>query len=171
MKNVLLSLIMVVSFVSVSTAQQKEVVKEKVTKEIKEVKKCDANCTKPCCADKKAEKHADCDMKKHGEDAKKCGEDSKKSCCAAKKDGKHAECKDKDAEGHKHANHAKKCEPNCTKPCCAEKITTEVKKEVIKVKETAKMAFACPMKCEGEKTYAKEGKCPKCNMNLKPVKN
>lgn len=167
MKNVLLSLIMVVSFITVSTAQQKEVVKEKVTKEIKEVKKCDTSCTKPCCADKKAEKHADCDMKKHEGHTKADG----MKCCAAKKEGKPAECKDKDAEGYKHADHVKKCEPNCTKPCCAEKNTTEVKKEVIKVKETAKIAFACPMKCEGEKTYTKEGKCPKCNMNLKPIKN
>jgi hypothetical protein len=28
--------------------------------------------------------------------------------------------------------------------------------------------FQCPMKCEGEKTYNKPGKCPKCSMDLKP---
>jgi len=31
------------------------------------------------------------------------------------------------------------------------------------------MAYQCPMKCEGDKTYDKAGKCPKCNMNLKEV--
>ena len=29
--------------------------------------------------------------------------------------------------------------------------------------------YQCPMKCEGEKTYSKAGKCPKCNMNLKAI--
>ena len=27
--------------------------------------------------------------------------------------------------------------------------------------------YQCPMKCEGDKTYDKAGKCPKCGMNLK----
>ena len=27
--------------------------------------------------------------------------------------------------------------------------------------------YQCPMKCEGDKTYDKAGKCPVCNMNLK----
>jgi Cu(I)/Ag(I) efflux system membrane fusion protein len=27
--------------------------------------------------------------------------------------------------------------------------------------------YSCPMKCEGDKTYDKEGKCPVCKMNLK----
>lgn len=30
--------------------------------------------------------------------------------------------------------------------------------------------YQCPMKCEGEKTYAEAGKCPVCKMNLKDVK-
>jgi transcription initiation factor IIE alpha subunit len=29
--------------------------------------------------------------------------------------------------------------------------------------------YQCPMGCEGEKTYTKEGKCPVCNMKLKKV--
>ncbi len=29
------------------------------------------------------------------------------------------------------------------------------------------MTYQCPMKCEGDKTYNKAGKCPTCNMNLK----
>lgn len=31
----------------------------------------------------------------------------------------------------------------------------------------ADSVYQCPMKCEGDKTYSKAGKCPKCNMNLK----
>jgi len=57
----------------------------------------------------------------------------------------------------------------------------EVEKEAGKIKEVAEseahdhsedMAMAmyqCPMKCEADKTYDKEGKCPKCNMDLKKV--
>lgn len=37
-------------------------------------------------------------------------------------------------------------------------------------KQTEKtMVYGCPMKCEGNKTYAKAGKCPICKMNLKAV--
>ena len=28
------------------------------------------------------------------------------------------------------------------------------------------MKYSCPMKCEGDKTYDKAGKCPKCGMDL-----
>ena len=42
---------------------------------------------------------------------------------------------------------------------------TEEKTEVVNEKQ-----FACPMKCEGDKTYAKEGECPKCHMDLVEVK-
>lgn len=34
---------------------------------------------------------------------------------------------------------------------------------------TAVVKYQCPMKCEGHKTYAKEGKCPVCTMNLAKV--
>jgi len=30
-------------------------------------------------------------------------------------------------------------------------------------------AYICPMKCEGDKTYDKAGKCPKCGMNLNKI--
>lgn len=30
-------------------------------------------------------------------------------------------------------------------------------------------AYACPMKCEGDKTYDAPGKCPVCGMALKPI--
>ncbi|MDP3312017.1 heavy metal-binding domain-containing protein [Lutibacter sp.] len=143
MKKIIISLVMVFSFVAISTAQEKaeKVVKKEITKEVKQ---CAADCTKPCCADKNSEKHAECKGDKH-EHGKKS-----KECCAAKEDGK-------------------ECAADCTKPCCADK-KTEVIKEVIKVKETAKMTFACPMKCEGDKAYSKEGSCPKCKMDLKPTK-
>jgi len=36
-------------------------------------------------------------------------------------------------------------------------------------KET--IVYQCPMKCEGEKTYTKEGSCPVCNMDIKPVQH
>lgn len=29
-----------------------------------------------------------------------------------------------------------------------------------------KKTYSCPMKCEGDKTYDKPGKCPICGMNL-----
>ncbi|ACT94326.1 heavy metal-binding domain-containing protein [Dyadobacter fermentans] len=29
--------------------------------------------------------------------------------------------------------------------------------------------YACPMQCEGDKTYAEEGKCPVCKMDLQEV--
>ena len=29
--------------------------------------------------------------------------------------------------------------------------------------------YQCPMKCEGEKTYAEPGKCPVCGMDLEKV--
>ncbi len=35
--------------------------------------------------------------------------------------------------------------------------------------ETAMSAYQCPMKCEGDKTYAKEGACPECKMDLKKI--
>ncbi|MBI2280393.1 MAG: hypothetical protein HYU68_06850 [Bacteroidetes bacterium] len=38
--------------------------------------------------------------------------------------------------------------------------------DAAKMKMDDKTTYACPMKCEGDKTYEKEGKCPKCAMNL-----
>ncbi len=29
-------------------------------------------------------------------------------------------------------------------------------------------SYQCPMKCEGEKTYTKSGKCPLCHMQMMP---
>lgn len=50
---------------------------------------------------------------------------------------------------------------------------TAVNAQTVKTKTKSKTAVAdtlvyqCPMNCEGDKTYDKAGKCPKCNMNLK----
>lgn len=35
--------------------------------------------------------------------------------------------------------------------------------------QTANAKYQCPMKCEGDKTYDKPGKCPVCNMDLKKL--
>lgn len=43
------------------------------------------------------------------------------------------------------------------------KLTATLEKYVPKV-------FACPMKCEGDKTYPQAGKCPKCGMALAELK-
>jgi Cu2+-exporting ATPase len=37
-----------------------------------------------------------------------------------------------------------------------------------KIQEPDTIKYSCPMKCEGDKTYSKPGKCPVCNMNLIP---
>ncbi|MCX6312808.1 MAG: hypothetical protein NT084_14390 [Bacteroidetes bacterium] len=36
--------------------------------------------------------------------------------------------------------------------------------------EVAAVKYQCPMKCEGEKTYAAPGKCPSCQMDLAEIK-
>lgn len=41
------------------------------------------------------------------------------------------------------------------------KSTTKTTKKTIVASK-----YQCPMKCEGDKTYAKAGKCPVCNMEL-----
>ena len=39
-------------------------------------------------------------------------------------------------------------------------------KQKSKMQIMEQMKYSCPMKCEGEKTYDKPGKCPKCGMDL-----
>jgi len=36
-------------------------------------------------------------------------------------------------------------------------------------KVSAAKTYACPMHCEGEKTYTKAGKCPICKMDLQEI--
>ncbi len=42
-------------------------------------------------------------------------------------------------------------------------------KTEIKTSEVKTDKYACPMHCEGDKTYDEPGKCPKCGMDLKKV--
>ncbi|MCI2229164.1 hypothetical protein MC378_08295 [Polaribacter sp. MSW13] len=52
--------------------------------------------------------------------------------------------------------------------CKSEK--KEVKKEHVdtdKKKVAVKDVYQCPMECEKDKTYDKEGKCPVCEMKLR----
>jgi len=46
-----------------------------------------------------------------------------------------------------------------------EATTPEV--ESTEAEETA--VYQCPMKCEGEKTYAEAGSCPECKMDLEKL--
>ena len=43
---------------------------------------------------------------------------------------------------------------------------SKIKTDDSKTKVENKTSYACPMKCEGEKTYEKASNCPKCGMNL-----
>ena len=49
--------------------------------------------------------------------------------------------------------------------------TKKIYHEMVELVETLEkhvpQMFACPMGCEGDKTYAASGKCPKCGMALK----
>ncbi len=43
-----------------------------------------------------------------------------------------------------------------------------MQRKAVKVPAVA-ATYQCPMKCEGDKTYAKAGKCPVCKMDLKKM--
>lgn len=55
----------------------------------------------------------------------------------------------------------------------SEEVVTESAEAVdatnVASEEMAMTAYQCPMKCEGEKTYAEAGTCPTCKMNIKEV--
>jgi len=40
---------------------------------------------------------------------------------------------------------------------------------VVDTTQTAEVHYQCSMKCEGDKTYDKPGKCPKCGMEMVAV--
>ena len=67
---------------------------------------------------------------------------------------------------------AAKCE-GIEKPCQSgdqagtKKIYDEMVRAGTTLQKYAAATYQCPMKCEGEKTYAQAGKCPKCGMDLK----
>jgi len=143
MKKILLFAVVTFSFITIASAQQtvEKIVNKESTTE--EVKKCNPNCKKEACAKKAVCK------------SKKCDADCKKEFCANKKIENKAECK------------TKKCDADCKKPCCANKNKTSKKSD----NKGEKATYACPMKCEGDKTYSKQGSCPKCKMDLKSTKN
>lgn len=39
----------------------------------------------------------------------------------------------------------------------------------VETQEQHAQVFSCPMKCEGDKTYAQAGTCPECKMDLEAV--
>lgn len=46
----------------------------------------------------------------------------------------------------------------------------EMTELVAKLRAFIPKVYKCPMKCEGDKTYSKPGKCPKCGMDLVELK-
>lgn len=40
-----------------------------------------------------------------------------------------------------------------------------------KTEQVAAVKYQCPMDCEDGKTYEKEGSCPVCGMEIKPVES
>ena len=53
--------------------------------------------------------------------------------------------------------------------CGGEATTDEHNHEGHDHTEISSTKYACPMKCEGEKTYSEKGECPKCHMDLEEV--
>ena len=51
---------------------------------------------------------------------------------------------------------------------CITTVNAQTKKDST-AKHQHPVTYQCPMKCEGDKTYDKAGKCPVCNMKLKPM--
>ena len=49
-------------------------------------------------------------------------------------------------------------------------VSAQATKKKAPVKAKTAMHYRCPMKCEGDKTYHKNGKCPVCDMQMKSVK-
>jgi transcription initiation factor IIE alpha subunit len=52
---------------------------------------------------------------------------------------------------------------------CAAKNEKTEKVEDTEAKVSAAKTYACPMQCEGDKTYTEAGKCPVCKMELQEV--
>jgi Cu2+-exporting ATPase len=55
------------------------------------------------------------------------------------------------------------------KKSCTDSMGTDKKscpQSTSSVQSSEQKTYQCPMKCEGDKTYTKPGKCPKCSMDL-----
>jgi len=53
--------------------------------------------------------------------------------------------------------------------CFSATANAQKTKAKTKTAQQTDSVYLCPMKCEGEKTYAKAGDCPVCGMHLKAV--
>jgi len=53
--------------------------------------------------------------------------------------------------------------------CNNDESASKKEKTEVNTSEVKTDKYACPMKCEGDKTYDEPGKCPKCGMDLKKV--
>ena len=53
--------------------------------------------------------------------------------------------------------------------CSKKAEKSEQQDETVKTETVAAKKYACPMLCEGEKTYAQAGKCPVCKMDLQEI--
>jgi len=65
-------------------------------------------------------------------------------------------------------NEAKKEEQKMEEPVVTETQTTATE-ETTTTEEAALASYQCPMKCEQEKSYAENGNCPVCKMELKEL--
>ena len=83
------------------------------------------------------------------------------SCSNHKKEN----IENKEAVEHKDHTHSEGAEANDHN----DRLHSEEAEAVDHGYEMAMSAFQCPMKCEGDKTYAEEGACPECKMDLKKV--
>lgn len=52
---------------------------------------------------------------------------------------------------------------------CGGETKTEEHNEGHDHSEMSSTQYACPMKCEGDKTYSEKGECPTCHMDLEEV--
>lgn len=53
--------------------------------------------------------------------------------------------------------------------CSTNTEKSDTKELPAKTELVATKEFACPMQCEGTKTYSKAGKCPVCQMDLQEI--
>jgi Cu2+-exporting ATPase len=53
--------------------------------------------------------------------------------------------------------------------CLTTTANAQTKKAKVKTTQQGSTAYACPMKCEGDKRYSKAGDCPVCGMHLTAV--
>jgi len=107
MKKLLSILLFFMAFSLVGFASENTVKSAESITKIEQQKKCDANCTKPCCIKKNT---------KDKKDVKKCTVNCKKTCCTKKA----KTCTKKKAEActKKKATKTTKCTKKTKSSCC-----------------------------------------------------